>query len=109
MSALTFDAVGMTVLFAGDLGPVPDQEAGKAGEFVVGLRNDLDDQLLGDELASGALLVKTVCLIEFKDHASGVRRVRGLKDLQGAFLGFFDVGTNLVIVSCHDGCLSSQR
>jgi hypothetical protein len=32
---------------------VPDQEAGRAGEFVRGLWDDLDDELLGDDFSTG--------------------------------------------------------
>jgi hypothetical protein len=38
----------VAVLLPGNLRTVPDQEAGPAGEFVFGLRDDLDYQLSGD-------------------------------------------------------------
>jgi hypothetical protein len=76
------------VLLAGNLGPVPDQEAGIAGELVVGLWDDLNGQLLGDELAAGDTgAVQAVGLVEFQDDAAGVGCVRGLQCLQGVLLG----------------------
>jgi hypothetical protein len=41
----------VAVLFASELGPVPDQETGIASELILGLRNHLNDEFLGDELA----------------------------------------------------------
>jgi hypothetical protein len=101
-SAFTVCAVCVGALLPGNLGPVPDQEAGVAGELVLGLRDDLDDQLLGDELAAGDTMpVQAVGFIEFQDDAAGVRCVRRLQCLQGVLLGFLDVGTDFVVIGCH--------
>ena len=43
----------MAILLARYLGPVTDQEAGVAGEFIFSLRDDLYHELFGHELASG--------------------------------------------------------
>lgn len=53
-SFLAFDAVCVAVAFAGELGPVPDQETGCAGELVHALRDDLDDEFLGDDFTAGS-------------------------------------------------------
>jgi hypothetical protein len=42
----------MAVLLARLLRTVADQEAGRAGELIVCLRNDLNDEPFGDELAA---------------------------------------------------------
>jgi hypothetical protein len=100
-SAFTVGAVGVAVLLSGDLGAVPDQEAGVAGELVLGLRDDLDGQLLGDELAArDAGAVQAVGLVEFLDDAAGVGGVRGLQCLQGVLLGFLEVGADFVVIGC---------
>ena len=55
----------VAVAFARELGPVPDQETGGAGEFVLGLGNDLDDEFLGDNLsARGQALVQGVGFVQ---------------------------------------------
>jgi hypothetical protein len=36
------------------LGPVPDKETGVTGELVRGLRDDLNDELLGDDFSPGS-------------------------------------------------------
>lgn len=41
--------VRMAVVFVRELGRVPDEETGVAGELIRGLRNDLNE-LLGDDL-----------------------------------------------------------
>ena len=51
--AFTLDAVGVPVLFTGDLGTVPDQETGVTGELVRGLGKYLHDELVGDDFATG--------------------------------------------------------
>src|SRR4029453_19431979 len=72
--AFTFNAIGVAVLFAGDLGPVPDQETGVAREFVLRLRDDLDYQLLGDEFPAGDhAIVQGVSLVQLSDDAARVR------------------------------------
>jgi hypothetical protein len=77
----------VSVLFARNLGPVPDQEAGVAGEFVLTLRDYLDDQFLGDELAAGDDgIVQGIRFIQLADDAAGIRSVRGLQGLKGVFL-----------------------
>jgi len=40
-------------------------------------------------------------LVEVPDDGAGVRGIRGLQSLQGVLLGFLDVGTYLVVISCH--------
>jgi len=100
--AFTVSAVCVSVLFTCDLGPVPDQETGVAGEFVLRLGYDLDDQFLGDELsARGDGAVQGVSLVQLPDDAAGVRGVRGLKRLEGVVLRFFDVGSYFVVIGCH--------
>lgn len=42
------------VVFACQLGRVPNQEAGRAGEFVLALRGDLDDEFLGYDFPAGS-------------------------------------------------------
>ena len=82
--ANTLDAVSVAVLFACNLGPVPDQEAGVAGEFVLRLRDDLHDEFLGDNFPARAdRIVKSVGFIQFSDNAAGIRSVGGLQRLQG--------------------------
>lgn len=72
--SLALDAVRMSVLFAGELGAVPDQETGIADELVLGLGNDLDDEFLGDELPAGRCgLIQCVRFVEFTDDAAGRR------------------------------------
>ena len=61
----------------GDLGPVADQEAGVAGEFVLSLGDDLDYEFLSDKFAarnSGA--VQPVSLVQLLHNAAGVRSIR---------------------------------
>ena len=95
-----FGAVGVAVVFACELGPVPDKETGIAGELVRGLRNDLDDEFLGDDFAPGGqALIECISLVQFSDDAAGIRGIRGLQCLQGTVLGFLDVGTALVLIS----------
>ena len=50
-----------------------DQKAGIAGEFILGLGNDLNDQLLGDKIAGrGHHLVQCVGLVQLTDNAAGI-------------------------------------
>ncbi len=53
--SLTFDAVGMAVLLARLLRTVADQKARITGELIIGLRDDLNDELFGNELATGGV------------------------------------------------------
>jgi len=63
----------VAILFASELGPVVDQKAGIAGEFILGLGNDLNDQLLGDKIAGrGHHLVQCVGLVQLTDNAAGI-------------------------------------
>ncbi len=59
----------MTVLLARDLGSMPDQEAGKAGELVI-CREYLDDEFFGNELAAGSVLIQSAWLVKFKDNTA---------------------------------------
>lgn len=69
--AFAFPAVSAAVRFAEDLGAVPDRKAGVAGEFVLGLGDNLYDQFLGDKFAPMDVgVVQCVGLIQFTDDAS---------------------------------------
>lgn len=97
-----FDAVRVAVAYAGELGPVRDKKTGIASELIRGLRNDLNNELLGDDLATrGQALIERVGLLQFSDDAAGIRGIRGLQCLQGTVLGFLDVGTDFVVIGCH--------
>jgi hypothetical protein len=101
-SAFTVSAVRVSVLLPRDLGPVPDQETGPAGEFVIGLRDNLDDQFLGNELTAWDVEpVQPVGLIELQNDGARVRSIRRLQSLKGIVLGFFDVSAQFVVISCH--------
>lgn len=103
-SAFALDAVGMSVAFPRQLGPVPDQETGIAGKLVRGLGNHLDDELVGDDFAARYQpFIEGVGLVQLGDDTAGIRGVRGLQILHGTVLGFLDVGTDFVIVGCHVG------
>ncbi len=92
----------MAVALACQLGPVPDQETGIAGEFIGALRDDLDDEFVGDDFSAGRQsFIKSVGFVQFGDDTFGIRRVGGLQILQGPFLGFLDVGSDFVVVGCH--------
>lgn len=92
----------MTAVFAGELGTMADEETGIAGEFVLCLGNDLNDKFLGDDLTSGSeTLIDGVSSIQLHDDAAGVRGVGRLQRLKGTVLGFLDLGTNLIVISCH--------
>jgi hypothetical protein len=66
----------MAVLLAGELGAVPDEEAGVAREFVILFRDDVDDEFFGDEFAAGDTdAVHVVGLVQVADDAAGVRGV----------------------------------
>ncbi|MDQ0823292.1 hypothetical protein QFZ79_001034 [Arthrobacter sp. V4I6] len=68
----------MVILFAGDLRPVPHQETGVAGEFVLGLRDDLHDQFLRYNFAARDHgVVQRIGVIQFTSDAAGVRGVLG--------------------------------
>jgi hypothetical protein len=100
--SLALDAVCVSVAFTSELGPVPNQETGVAGELVFRLRNYLDDQLFGDKFSAWReALIEGISFVEFVDDAAGIRGGGGLQSLQGAVLGFLDVGTDFVIVGCH--------
>jgi hypothetical protein len=59
-SAFAAAAVGVAVFLPGDLGAVPDQETGVAGELIVRLGDHLDDQFLGREVGPGSSTPSTV-------------------------------------------------
>jgi hypothetical protein len=100
--AFAFDAVGVAATFAGELGPVPDQEAGVAGEFVGGLGNDLDNEFLGYDLPAWCqAFIESIGFVEFGDDAAGIRGIRGLECFKGTVLGFLDVRTDFVVIGCH--------
>src|SRR3954447_18139113 len=102
--ALALDAIRVSILFARELGPVPDQETGIAGELVLGLGNDLNDQFLGDKLtARGHCIIQRIGLVQLTDHAAGIWCVSGLQGLQRTVLRFLDVGTDFVVIGCHFG------
>ena len=63
----------MAVAFARELGPVPDQKTRGAGELVLGLGNDLNDEFLGDELSAGGDgVIQCVGLVQLADDAAGI-------------------------------------
>jgi len=100
--SLAFTAVRVAVAFAGELGPVPDEETGVAGELVRGLGDDLNDELLGDDLSPGSqALIEGIRFVEFGDDAAGIGGIRRLQGLQGAVLGFLNIGTDFVVIGCH--------
>lgn len=93
-SAFGLNAVGLAVVFTGELGTVPDQEAGCAGELVLALRDDLDDEFLRDDFPAGRqAFVEGVGFVQLGDNAAGIRGAGGLQCLQGTVLGFLDIGT----------------
>ncbi len=99
--AFAVSAVGDAILFAGNLRTMADQEARVAGELVTCLRNDLNDEFLGDDFATGAIGVKAIGLIEFQHYALGGRGAGGLESLEGLLLVFFDVCPEFVVIGCH--------
>lgn len=100
--AFALGAVRMSVTFTGQLGPVPDQEAGVAGELVRSLGYDLDDELFRDDLsARGEAFVKGVGLVKFGDDTARVRGILGFQGFQRAVLGFLDVGADFIVIGCH--------
>lgn len=102
--AFTFDAVSVAVLLQRQLGPVPDQETRVAGELVLGLRDDLYDEFLGDEFpARHDCIVKSISFIQLTGNAAGVRSVGRLQCLQGMLLGLLNVGSDFVVIGSHCG------
>jgi hypothetical protein len=100
----------MAIAFPRQLGPVPDEETGIAGELVRSLGNHLNDELIGDDFAARCQpFVEGVGFVQLGDDAAGIRGVRGLQILQGTILGFLDVGTDFVVVGCHGGASSFCR
>ena len=101
-SAFAFDAVGVSVLFAGYLGAVPDQETGVAGEFVLLLGNDMHREFLGDKLASrDDAFIHQIGFVKVFDDAACVRGAGGLQRFQGAVLGLLDVWSYFVVIGCR--------
>jgi hypothetical protein len=83
---------------------VPDQETGIAGELVLSLGDDLDDEFLGDKLpAGGHGLIECVGFVQLTDDAAGIRGTSGLQRLKRPVLGFLNVGTYFVVIGCHLG------
>jgi hypothetical protein len=77
----------VAVLFPRELGPAPDQETGVAGELILSLGNDLNDEFLGDKLSAGGDgVIQCVGFVQLTDDAAGIRGVGGLQRLQGAVL-----------------------
>ncbi|VXB45597.1 hypothetical protein ARTHRO8AJ_240034 [Arthrobacter sp. 8AJ] len=75
--AFALGAVAVAVFLPGNLGPVADQEAGVAGEFILSLGDDLDYELLSDEFAArdpGA--VQPVSLVQLLHNTAGVGSIR---------------------------------
>ena len=71
--AFALGAVAVAVFLAGNLGPVPDQETGVAGELILSLRDDLDYELLSDEFAArDAGAVQPVSLVQLLHNTAGV-------------------------------------
>jgi len=100
--AFAFDAVGVPILFPGELGAVPDQETGIARELVRCLRDHLDDQFLTGEVRAGQFHpVHCVGFVELKNDAPRVGAVRGLHGFERGVAGFRDVGPYFVIIGCH--------
>jgi len=104
---LALDAVQVAIAFTCKLRPVPDEETRIARELVRGLRNDLNDELLGDDLSPGGqALIEGIRFIQFSNDAAGIRGIRRLQCLEGTVLGFLNVGTDFVLIGCHFRCFS---
>ena len=70
----------MTVALTRQLGSVPDQETGMAGELVLALRNDLNGELLGDNFSGrGQALIEGIGFFQLGDDAAGIRGIRRLQ------------------------------
>jgi hypothetical protein len=81
---------------------MPDEETGVAGELVSSLRNNLNDELLSDDLSPGSeAFIEGIRFVEFGDDAAGIGSIRRLQGFQGAVLGFLNIGTDFVVISCH--------
>jgi hypothetical protein len=88
--------------FPYELRTMPDEETGVAGELVRSLRNNLNDELLSDDLSPRSqALIEGIRFVEFGDDAAGIGSIRRLQDFQGAVLGFLNIGTDFVVISCH--------
>jgi hypothetical protein len=73
-----------------------------AGELVLSLRDDLDDEFLGDDFPAGSQpFVEGVGFVQFGDDAAGIRGAGRLKRLQGVVLRFLDIGTDFVVIGSH--------
>jgi hypothetical protein len=82
-SAFALYAVRVTVLFAGNLGAVTDEETGVAGELVFLLGNDRNDEFLGHEFAAWYLVAfKCIGLVQLTYNTASVRSVGRLKGLK---------------------------
>ena len=76
-------AIGVAVLFARELGPVPDQEAGVAGKLVFLSRDDRDGQLFTGEVSARQVhAFRGVGLIELAGYAACIGCVRRAQGLQ---------------------------
>jgi len=78
-----------------------------AGELVLALRDDLDDEFLGDDFPAGRQPF-VVGHVQLGHDAAGIRGVGGLQCLQGTVLGFLDVGTDFVVIGSRGGRSSFQ-
>ena len=86
--------------FRGDLGPVPDQEARVTGEFILRLRNDLDDEFLGDDFSTGDHVPSSESVSSNSRatlRASGASQTAVPRGTCPAIL----TGTYFIVIGCH--------
>jgi hypothetical protein len=89
-------------LLLGELGPVPDEETGIAGELILFLRDDRDGQLLAGQVRTRELYaLGGIGLVELADDAPRIGRVRRTEGLEGSVTRFRNVGAYFVIIGCH--------
>jgi len=105
-------AVLHAVLFEGHLGPVTDQEAGGAGEFIGLLRNNNDRQLFAGQIRTGKIDAFSGVVLIDVDHSSlrtaTAGRLKGLQRLSGRF--FFCLAWGVVIgshIGVHFRCCAA--
>jgi hypothetical protein len=85
-------------------------ETGKASELIRALRDDLDDELVGNDFpARRQSFIEGISFVQLGDDATGVRGVGRLQILKGTVLGFFDVGADFIIIACHRNLLLFPR
>ena len=102
--AFAVAAVLHAVLLKGHLGPVTDQEARGAGEFIGLLRNNNDRQLFAGQIRTGKIDAFSGVVLIDVDH-SGLRaaaagRLKGLQRLSGRFFLCLAWG---VVIGSHIG------